>query len=508
MLDRIELGLHEHRSVLGVLPTGGGKTTIFCELARRHVARGERVLVLAHRSELVEQIASSLARIGLAHDVIAPKATCEAAAARQASELGESLVSPDSEVQVASVQSLSKATHRASEPSLVVVDEGHHATQGTAWGRCIEPWPAARCLLVTATPMRLDGRGLGVESGGYARTLVEGPKMHELIASGHLADFRAFGCKPLDLAGVRSRAGDFARGELADAMSRPKIVGNAVDHYLDLCPGEAAVVFCVSVHHCYQVADAFARRGIAACGIDGTLKPAERARRLAALASGEVKVLTSADLIGEGLDIPCIAAAILLRPTQSLGLYMQQVGRALRPAPGKTHATILDHAGNIGRHGMPDDLREWTLEGRKSKGKGKGDPGVVTCEACFAIFRRVETKGVCPACGAVLPKCPRKIAEEAGRLVELERKRKAIEAAKARQAQGQARTIEQLARLPHVKSRQHAAAIMRARERKAALVEQAIDIASRQGQSVNLAALGKMKPRELESWIADNEGAA
>lgn len=511
LLTRIETAMRSHRGILGVLPTGGGKTTIFCELARRYVADGKRVQILAHRRELVSQIAASLARVGVPHTIVAPAATISAAAQRQRAELGRTFCRRDAApVVVGSVQTIARRGVQLAPPDLIIVDEGHHATGGTIWGRCITPWPAARLLLVTATPLRLDGRGLGVDAGGYAEHIVEGPSMAELIAGGFLADFVPYGCAtPPVVRGIHRSRGDFSRGILADAMmSRPELVGDAVAHYSRLCPGESAVAFCVSVRHAAHVATAFRRRGIPSQSIDGTLGPAERQRRLAELESGAIRVLTSADLIGEGLDIPGITAAILLRPTQSLGLYLQQVGRALRPAPGKKRAVILDHAGNIGRHGMPDDPREWTLEGRRAGSGGPRDPGVVVCEGCFGIFRRAQVAKGCPRCGRELPPCPRVIAQRAGQLAELEREQRRVEMADQRKAQGRARDIESLARLPHVKSRGHAARILAAREQKNALVDRLLELSDAAGTPRFRSDLARMAPRALRAEIQRLEGGA
>ncbi len=166
----------------------------------------------------------------------------------------------------------------------------------------------------------------------------------------------------LDLSRLHSRGGDYAADELAEAMSDKALVGNAIEHYGRLCRGVPAVAFCAGIGHSRAVAERFNAAGFRAAHVDGDTEKEERRRLIAALGTGDLDVLTNAGLISEGVDVPAIGAAILLRPTQSLGLYLQQVGRALRPAPGKREAIILDHAGNSLAHGLPDEARAWSLD--------------------------------------------------------------------------------------------------------------------------------------------------
>ena len=184
-------------------------------------------------------------------------------------------------------------------------------------------------------------------------------------------------------------------------------------------------------------------RGYAAEAVDGAMDDADRKRILDGLGNGSVQVVCSCDLISEGTDIPAIACAILLRPTMSEGLYIQQVGRALRTMDGKEHAIILDHVGNVLRHGLPDMEREWSLEGRpKGKRKTSDEPtiGVKQCKSCFAVFAPAPQ---CPECGAAVEMQGRKIEHVDGELTEIttvERKLKRMEV-------GQARTLDDLKRI-------------------------------------------------------------
>lgn len=369
------------RAVLAVAPTGAGKTIFFSYVASSAVARGKRVLVLCHRRELIRQASRKLNDAGVEHGIIAPGFT-----------------GTRDHVQVASVQTLGR---RLKDPNLLpfdllVIDEAHHAVAGQ-WADVVEAFPRARILGVTASPERLDGRGLGVEAGGCFDALVMGPAVLDLIGGGFLSPTRTFApSEAPDLAGIRTVAGDYAAGAVSEVMERPKIVGDAIAHYTKHAAGLPAILFSPSVAHAETMAAAFREAGYRAVAASGTTSPAERDAAIAGLATGEVEVLCSCDLVSEGLDVPAVGCVILMRPTKSLGLYLQQVGRGLRPAPGKSHLIVLDHAGNSLRHGMIEQPREWSLAGRPKKERGEVVPSAMQCAQCFAVFTPAS---VCPECG-------------------------------------------------------------------------------------------------------------
>lgn len=410
------------RAPLFCLPTGGGKTFVFSYVAQNAVARGNRVCILVHRQELLLQASRSLSAIGVKHGLIAP-----------------GHVQNREPVQVASVQTLGRRIAR--QPfkfDLIIVDEAHHAVAGT-WKRLIEAMPEARVLGVTATPVRSDGKGLS----DVFDDLVIGPSVPTLIDMGFLVRPVVY-APPIavDLAGVRRKGGDYDQRELASRMDKPTITGDAVAHYARHCPGKPAIAFCASVAHAQHVAQQFQAAGFKAKSIDGSMLDTERRQAIADLGNGQLQVLSSCDIVSEGTDIPVVETAILLRPTQSLGLYLQQVGRALRPAPGKDRALILDHVGNCLRHGLPDDQREWTLDGlpRSARAANDNEPDVTVkqCEVCFAVFK---PSLVCPACGHVHAVKERIIQQTEGELQE-------VDANLLRQQQraevGKARTLEDL----------------------------------------------------------------
>ncbi len=389
------------RAVLLVAPTGAGKTVMFGYVASQTAARGKRVLVLAHRQELIRQASRKLTETGVPHGIIAPGHT----ATRDL-------------VQVASVQTLGRRLGDRRYPDgydLIVVDEAHHAVAGQ-WRDVVDAFPNARLLGVTASPERLDGRGLGIAAGGVFETMVLGPSVSDLIGGGFLSPVRIFApAEAPDLSGVRTRGGDFEAKGLSDAMSKPQVVGDAVVHYRRHANGQPTICFSPSVAHAEAMAEAFKGAGYRARAASGSTLMAERNSAISGLASGETQVLCAADLVSEGLDIPAVSAVILLRPTKSLGLYLQQVGRGLRPAPGKTHLVVLDHAGNTLRHGPPEMPRAWSLEGRPKKAKKADEdvPPARQCTECFAVHAPAPQ---CPECGHVYPVTSREIEHVEGEL--------------------------------------------------------------------------------------------
>jgi superfamily II DNA or RNA helicase len=424
------------RAPLLVLPTGGGKTVVFSHIGAAAAARGKRVLVLAHRKELIRQASAKLCDVGVQHGIIAPGFT------------------PTRDMmQVASVQTLAGrlGDPRYLPPNLIVVDEGHHAVAGQ-WGKVLAAYPDARLLVVTATPERLDGRGLGVQAGGPCDALICGPSVAELTAGGFLVPARVFAPAEggPDLSGVATKGGDYAAGALAAAMDKPGLTGDAAAHYARLAPGLPAVAFCASVKNAEHTAEQFRAAGWRAVAASGQTPGPERDAAIAGLATGAVQVLCAAELISEGLDIPGTSVVILLRPTKSLGLYLQQVGRGLRPATGKTHLLILDHAGNCLRHGMPEADQDWSLDGRKKRPKVA--VAVRQCPGCFAVHAPAPA---CPSCGHTYAAAPAAKAEleiREGNLQEVDGSRfEAIRKAKLHELLKTAKTEDQLREIAKAK---------------------------------------------------------
>lgn len=367
------------KSVALVAPTGAGKTRIMVYIAHGAVAKSNRITILVHRQELVRQTSLALQDMGVDFGLIAAGHDPR----------------PELPVQLAMVQTIVRRLDGAAPPNLLIVDEFHHGVSESC-REIITRWPAAKILGLTATPQRLDGKGLSP----ICEELVVGPPVQELMDSGFLA--RAVYYAPpggADMTGVRKTAGDFNKGQTAERVDRREIIGSAVEHYLRIAAGRPAVAFCASVAHAKHVRDQFNEAGVPAATIDGTLGDDERIDRVAAIAEGRIKVLTSVDVISEGFDLPSASVAILLRPTDSLALHLQQVGRVLRPKTDGSAAIVLDHVGNCIRHGLAEEPRQWSLAGHVGKKKG-APPPLTTCPKCFAVHGSAPA---CPVCGRVHP---------------------------------------------------------------------------------------------------------
>ncbi|MEO0035189.1 MAG: hypothetical protein RLZZ501_1212 [Pseudomonadota bacterium] len=376
-----EVLAHLQRGAEGVLlesPVGSGKTTMGMEIVDRVIGAGQRVAWFTHRQELRDQAAARADLYDLAYGIIAP---------------GEEVTS--ARLHVASIDTVT-ARLQALRPwlaslDLAVFDEAHHIAAG-GWDRIAAAMPRARKLGLTATPYRLDGKGLG--EGGHFTATVRTLSIAELTEAGFLAPALVYAPpSSLDLSRVAKRGGDFALGEMARAVEAAGLSVLGRRWYAAHCPGEPAVVFCPTVELAEASAEAYRAAGWLATSVDGSMSARERAAAIGGLADGSVQVLTSCALIGEGLDIPAIACAILERPTASTSLYVQMVGRALRPHPGKTHAVVLDLVGNCSRHGMYDAKRAWDLKGGL-RGLEKAVAAVWRCRQCHRVQGRPDESTV------------------------------------------------------------------------------------------------------------------
>lgn len=350
------------RSVVYCLPTGGGKTIVFAHVIDGAARKGRRVGVLTHRRELVRQAADKLSWAGVPHGVLAAGLDRD----------------HDAAVLVMSVATAVRRLDRLPELDFVILNEVHHAVSPT-WSKLIARWPQAKLLGVTATPARLDGKGLGVAAGGLFDHLTIGATVPELQAEGFLARTRVFSpARLIDTRGVHHIGGDFQTHELAERARA--VTGDAVGEYRARADHQPALAYACTVEHAESIAAAFRAAGYRSECVHGGLPVAERDALIEGLGNGAVEVLTSCDLISEGLDVPSVGAVILLRPTESLALALQQIGRGMRPAEGKEYLTVLDHAGNCLKHGLPETERVWTLDGAPKREPGEA-PGW-RCEDC------------------------------------------------------------------------------------------------------------------------------
>lgn len=395
-----------------VSSTGSGKSMTLTAIVAKERDRGQHVLVLAHRQELITQLSDTMGRMEIRHQVIAANKVVRFAAKQSMENHGVNYVDPNARVMVASVQSMREAKiadlAKLGNKLTVVQDEFHHATKKSkTWGGVLTPLlnAGARGLGPTATPCRADGQGLSRETDGYADVIVEGPSMRWLIDNGYLSQYKIY-CPPTDLrldnVETSKTTGDYKEKELKAEIGRSHIVGDIVSHYLKICPGKRGITFTVGVDTAEEVAEEYRKRGVPAIALSGRNADEERVQAIRDLKSGKILQIVNDSLIGEGVDIPAVEVVSFARPTQSYALYAQMFGRALRPFEGKSHAIIIDAVSNVMRHGLPDAPREWSLD-RRERRTGKSEPSTVrVCTACAAVYERF--RDACPDCGEPVPK--------------------------------------------------------------------------------------------------------
>jgi superfamily II DNA or RNA helicase len=367
-VDRVKAVL-DRRPVL-VAPTGSGKTVMAVALVQE---LDLSTLWLAHRKELIDQAAAHLEGLGLWCGRI--MADCDPA--------------PLAKVQVASIQTLIR---RAMPPAgLIVIDECHHTPAGT-YGRVLENYPDAHVVGLTATPFRLDGRGLGDVFG----EIVVAAYTDDLCRAGVLHDPKVYAGKSPDLRRVKISMGDYALGELSKRTNTEEQNADIVKTWQEKSAGRRTVAFAVDVAHSQAIVAAFRAAGVVAEHIDGTTSRDEREAILGRLRDARTHVVSNCMVLTEGWDLPALETAILARPTASLNLHLQMIGRIMRACPDKAGAIVLDHAGNHHVHGRVTRRIEYSLD--SSKRVGERDPlRLRRCQACQFLFDPSEP--CCPECG-------------------------------------------------------------------------------------------------------------
>lgn len=366
------------RRVLIVAPTGAGKTTVAADIARRAVERGRSLLFVAHRRELIQQALERLEREHLRCGVIMR---------------GHPQRDPRAQVQVASVQTLMARAKREPLPpfDLMFIDEAHRSMAATyQW--LLAQCPAAIVLGLTATPTRLDGRGLG-DCFDHMHVVAQ---VKDLVAQGYLVRPRLFAPYRPDLDAIKIRSGDYAAGEAEAVMDKSELVADIVSTWTAKARSLRTVLFAAGIAHSKHLCEAFCSAGVRAEHIDGGTDKVTRAAALHRLATGATELLCNVDILTEGWDLPGLECTILARPTKSVVLYLQMVGRGMRPADGKRDSIVLDHAGCIMEHGPPTMYREWELT--TSRKRDAAAPiSMKVCPQCFACIPSATRE--CPECG-------------------------------------------------------------------------------------------------------------
>ncbi len=384
------------RRVLWYMPTGAGKSYASAYMILRAISSLKVCWFIVHRRELLRQTERQFKELGIDYGLIASGRPMQ----------------PSKLVQICSIGTLIRRIDQLKKPDFAIFDECHHLRANT-WTEVFNKIQGAFIVGLSASPCRNDGGGLAQ----YFGALVATTQIRTLIAEGYLSPFRTFAPPTVDTSGLHIRHGDYIIGESVQLMDKPSITGSAVEEYQRLCNGKRAIVFCCSIEHSKHVAEQFRAAGHAALHIDGNTDDTIRDMAIDDFEAGKIKVLCNVDLCGEGLSINAIECVILLRPTQSLALYIQQVGRGLRTFPGKKELIILDHVGSTIKFGLIDEPREWTLRGDVEKRKKKPAPSVRVCSKCFSASGSRAT--VCSNCGAEFEVKSREIAEKSGELEEI-----------------------------------------------------------------------------------------
>lgn len=422
-----------YRRPLVVAPCGAGKSYLFAEMIRR--TRGE-VLVLTHRQELKQQHEELLSTLGITNARVAMVLT-------EYNRLG-----------------------KHPTPALIVTDEAH-LSRSNSWQKVIEYYDTYT-VGFTATPIRLDGKPLG----DIFDVLIEGVDVRWLIDNHRLAPYEYYAPTSVDTTDLRKVAGDYVVSDLERLMNERAIYGNVVEAYRRFASGERAIAYCVSVNLAQKTASAFNSVGIRAEVISSNTPTKIRNTVMDDFRCGRISVLCNVGIISEGISIDEVTCCILLRPTDSIALGIQQMMRCMRYLPGKT-AKIIDCVGNYTRIGLPDEPREWSLDRPVARRKSLNDNGDFYIRCCPECYLTFKTAPVCPFCGAEYPLHPREIqaheeielaritAEETARIEQMKKA--------ARVEQGRAQSFEELVKLGRQRGYKNpafwAAKVMRGRRR-------------------------------------------
>lgn len=422
-----------HKSVLGVASPAFGKTVVAGHII--HTARQKSnasAWFLVHRKNLLRQTSQSFWSAHIEHGLMT--------SGKRRSNLP---------VQIGTIGTVHSRYAQLEAPTLLFVDEAHLAK-----GRMFETvisWARDNGSIViglTGTPRRFDSKPLG----DLFTKLIEAKSPAWLIEQGRLSSYKVYSTPMLpDFSGVRKKGGDLDTEQLAEVMGKPAIVGDAIAHWKKLANGLRTIVYCCNVKHSKATAQAFNDAGIPAVHVDGDTTEAELKEACEGLASGRYKVMTNCELVIEGFDLSAqvgrdvtLECCILLRRTLSEARYLQMIFRAMRKKPNP--AIILDHAGCVMLHGLPDDDREWSLDGEEKKSRKSKDEdpdvNVTQCTSCFSIFRRGPSH--CPSCGDPVAVRSVEIEVVEGELVEVD-----VEAIRReqRREQGQAKDLRGLVAL-------------------------------------------------------------
>lgn len=376
------------------------------------------VLVLAHRHTLINQHKELLENLGVLTDKVRVESVFT-----EASRLGR---------------------YEKDSVSLIIIDEAH-LSEAASYKKVCKYYNCRR-VLFTATPARLDGKPLTL-----ADTLIDGISANELIKLGAISEYDYYAPDlNLNTENIGIVAGEYNNGQLTELMCNTAIYGDVLKYYNDLGEGRQAIAYCTSIKHSMQTADMFNKNGITAVNIDGSMNMRERNEKMDMFRKGKVQILCNCNLISEGVTLPNASVALLLRPTMSLPLFIQQACRVLTPVEGKK-AVIIDYVNNVQRHGLPTDAHKWSLTQPITKSKEFNENGTLKIRQCENCFKCFKTASKCPYCGYEYKVKGRELKAikevELKRIEAIEKEEKEQQKKAARMEVGQCRTIAELQKI-------------------------------------------------------------
>ena len=488
-INKVRQALRTSRNVLLQSPTGSGKTAMASTMLQTASGKGKRGYFICHRRELVDQTAKTFDKVGIKYGYIA-------------SGYPPNFYQP---IQICSIDTLKNRLGEVPSPDLCIWDEAHHLG-AAGWNKVHGFYEKSFHVGLSATPSRLDGKGLGDNFD----QLIEGPPVAWLIEQSFLAEYKMYSIPGVDMTGVHTKMGDYVKSEAEKAMDKPTITGNIISHWKKYASDKKTIGFAVSVSHSKHICDEFCAAGIKAIHLDGKTPKQERREILRDFARGKYQVVFNVGLFAEGFDIAAnsgldvtVGCVIDAAPTQALGSWLQRCGRALRPQ--ETPAIILDHSGNALRHGLPCQERTWTLAGRpKGKRKKTDEEESIQIQQCPSCYHVHAPAPNCPACGHTYKVKSRKIKEVEGDLQEID---PAQFRKQARMEQGRAQTVGDLMAMGYSQGR--AEHVIKARQEKLALQAQAHNMeaaAKHAGIQVERANIQSMKPKALKERITYLKG--
>ena len=397
-----------HKAVCGVMPCGAGKTVVMAWIIKHANLKGNTVLFIVHRKELISQAAHTFKNYGIDFSVI---------------NKSKNQIDLNHKTILCSVQTLSLNLKLIPKNmiKMIIIDECHHA-KSNQYMKVLKNYPKASILGLTATPARLDGSCLG----DIFDDLIVGVNAKKLISNHFLTEYDYYMPKSkINFNNIRTAYGDFVKSDIDEECNKPQIIGDIISNYIKYANGRNAILYAASVNQSLNIVEQFKAQGYSAAHIDAKTNEKEREKLVDDFRKGKINILSNVDLFGEGFDVPCCDCVILCRPTLSLTLFIQQSMRCMRIDNNNKNkkGIIIDHVANVTRFGLPDRTREWTLDpqiAKKIKQRESKEVKSRTCEKCHTVFISKNNSTKCPKCGFINKLTGKEIEQIEGELIKIQ----------------------------------------------------------------------------------------